>query len=76
MTSRASGLPGVDALAALAVPYTDGYTTGRVDKLLGHRAEYAWQGLFDSNLYTAAFSRGYREGWLGLPVSLRGPDRA
>ena len=46
-------------------PYLEGYRTGRVDRLLNHRAEYTWrsQGLF---------SEGYRAGWLHQDRAERG----
>jgi hypothetical protein len=52
--------------------YSDGYRTGTVDRLLNHRAEYAWHGIEDLNPYTAAFSRGYHDGWNNQDRAERG----
>lgn len=47
--------------------YVDGYKSGRADRTLGRRSDYAWYGSLDSpSTYTYQYSRGYRRGLLGL----------
>jgi len=56
----------VNARATMA--YLDGLRAGRIDRYLGVRSEYAWDGydangLGDLNPYAAHYSRGYRAAW-------------
>lgn len=48
--------------------YVDGYQTGRTDKTIGIRSDYAWfgQALDSPSSYTYNYSVGYRRGWLGI----------
>ena len=40
--------------------YFDGYRSGKADKRLGRRSDYAWQCVNDVNVYSREYSRGYR----------------
>lgn len=45
--------------------YIDGWR-GQADRRLGIRSDYAFFGINDTNEYTAAYARGYRQAILGL----------
>lgn len=44
-----------------------GRRSGRLDRLIGIRSDYAWRAyeLDMVNAYSHAYGLGYREGWLG-----------
>lgn len=45
--------------------YSDGHRSGRLDRTLGGRSNYAWFGalLDQPGTYSHDYSRGYRDGW-------------
>jgi len=46
--------------------YVDGYKSGKADRLLGIKLDVSLYSLNSSNEYVREYSRGYRQGVLGL----------
>jgi hypothetical protein len=40
-----------------------GFESGRLDAIIGHRSEYAWQCASDAPGYSHFYGIGYRLGW-------------
>jgi hypothetical protein len=45
--------------------YEEGARSGRLDRFLEYRSDYAWMGVGDLNQYVHYYSLGYRDGWAG-----------
>lgn len=62
-------------ISAKSQAYVDGFKSGRADRRLGIRSDYAFYGVNDSNEYTRNYSEGYRRGILGLVIWSSGRRR-
>lgn len=53
-------------ISAKSQAYVDGYKAGKLDRQIGIKLDVSFYGTNSTNEYVREYSRGYRQGVLGL----------